>query len=91
MIITLAALAVTSRFSIGNKVLAWLGKHSFSIYILQRIPMLILDHFGVSVWNRWVFILGSAVATCMISWAFDQWLMKPINGKLQKRSARAKT
>ena len=90
LVFALFLLAVTSRVSLGNKVLAWLGKHSFSIYILQRIPMLILDHFGVSIWNRWVFIIASGIATCLISWVFDQWIMKPINCKLRNRSVRAK-
>lgn len=88
LLFALFLLAVTSRVSLGNKVLAWLGRHSFSLYILQRIPMLILDHFGVSVWNRWVFILASGIVTCLISWAFDKWIMKPINQKLKKQTVR---
>lgn len=39
-------LLVTMRFRIQNKVLAFFGKHVFSIYIIQRIPMILLDHFG---------------------------------------------
>ena len=86
ILFALFLLAVTSRLEIGNKCLAWLGKHSFSIYILQRIPMLILDHFGISTWNRWVFIVACALATGLLSWVFDEWIMKPINRKLQKRT-----
>lgn len=86
IVFALFLVAVTSRVTIGNRCLAWLGKHSFSIYILQRIPMLFLDHFGVSVRNRWVFVLASAVATGLISWVFDQWIMKRINRKLQNRT-----
>lgn len=87
ILFALFLLAVTSRVEIGNKCLAWLGKHSFSLYILQRIPMLILDHFKVSTGGgRWLFILASAVATGLLSWAFDEWIMKPINRRLQKRT-----
>lgn len=88
VLFALFLLAFTSRVGIGNKCLAWLGKHSFSLYILQRIPMLILDRFGLSEWNRWVFVLVSAVATGLIAWGFDEWVMKPINQKLQKRTVR---
>lgn len=81
-------LAVTSRVTIGNRVLAWLGKHSFSVYLLQRIPMIILNHFGISVWNRWLFIAASAAATCLLSWGFDR-MMAIITGKIQRKTARA--
>ena len=30
-----------------------------------------------------------AVATCLISWIFDQWIINATNQKLQKRSVRA--
>lgn len=38
---------VTMRFAIGNAILEWAGAHLFQIYILQRLPMLVLDRFGL--------------------------------------------
>ena len=38
---------VTSRMKIGNSVLNWLGKHTFEIYILQRLPMIALSEIGM--------------------------------------------
>ena len=39
---------ITMKVKLDNSVLHWLGVHSFSIYILQRLPMIVLTHFG---WN----------------------------------------
>jgi len=39
-------LLVTMKVKIYNKLLEWLGRHIFSIYMLQRIPMIILDYYG---------------------------------------------
>ena len=40
----LLVVLATSRIKIGNPVLHWLGKHTFEIYILQRIPMILLQN-----------------------------------------------
>lgn len=39
---------LSMRISINNAVLRWFGKRVFGIYILQRIPMIILSHFGAN-------------------------------------------
>lgn len=36
---------ITMRLHIGNKALHWLGVNAFSIYILQRIPMIIATEY----------------------------------------------
>jgi len=42
----LAFLMFTVKVQLGNKILTWFGKHLFEIYILQRIPMIVLDRLG---------------------------------------------
>lgn len=39
---------VTMRISFHNKALMWCGKNLFGLYILQRIPMLLLKHWGLT-------------------------------------------
>ena len=39
---------VTMKVRLQNGVLLWLGRRSFSIYITQRLPMILLSHLG---WN----------------------------------------
>ena len=45
----LCVVLVTRRFSPRNKILSFFGKHVFEIYILQRLPMLLLEHFVPAV------------------------------------------
>ena len=64
--------AVTQmRLRTHNPVLHWLGVHSFSIYILQRIPMRVLQHLGVK--DPVVFIPIALCSTLIIAPAFT-WL-----------------
>lgn len=39
---TATTVLITMKVSINNPILLWLGKHTFEIYMLQRIPMIIL-------------------------------------------------
>lgn len=56
----LLVILATSRIKIGNPVLNWLGKHSFEIYILQRLPMIALS--GIDM-NQYVYFLICVVVT----------------------------
>ncbi len=62
---------LTMKISLQNEVLKFLGKHIFSIYILQRIPMIFLDHYGVSDRHKYVFLVASFALTTAIAVAFD--------------------
>lgn len=62
---------ITMKFSINNEILQWLGKHTFSVYILQRIPMLILKDLGLATSNKYAFIVISFVITIFIAELFD--------------------
>ena len=50
----------TSRIKIGNPVLNWLGKHTFEIYLLQRLPMIALSGIGM---NQYIYLFLCAVVT----------------------------
>ena len=60
------------RLRTHNAVLHWLGVHSFSIYILQRLPMRIMEHFGLNE-QPLLFIPVALAATLLIAPAFT-WL-----------------
>ena len=57
-------LLFTMKFSINNKVLTWLGKYTFEIYILQRIPMMLLrDRFShVTLYFSVCFVITLVMA-----------------------------
>lgn len=58
--------------------LIWLGKNVFGIYILQRIPMIILKNLnnGIYVERKYVFIISCFIATLFITVIFNGILKK---------------
>lgn len=62
---------VMMKVKIGNPILSALGKHVFSIYILQRIPMLLIRHFGITE-SSFNFVILSFPATVFIALIFDK-------------------
>ena len=70
----LLILLILSWFRIGNPVLHWLGTHVFLCYMLQRLPMILLHHFGVSRSSIPLFVLGSAVGTVLLVFPCEKLL-----------------
>ena len=60
-----AALVIllTKRLLLGNAVLYWLGTRLFEIYLFQRIPMIILSHYGI---NRPLIFIGISIIVTFI-------------------------
>lgn len=57
----------TMIFQIGNPVLKFLGKYTFEIYILQRLPMILLQgRFS----NQYVYLAVSFAATVVLAMVF---------------------
>ena len=67
----LLILIFLSRFQFGNFVLDWLGKHVFLCYMLQRLPMILLEHFDVSRTCIPLFVIGSAAGTVLLVLLID--------------------
>ena len=62
------------RVRIGNSALAWLGKHVFLCYILQRLPMIIFETMGLPQYSIGLFVLASAAATLLLVLIYDRLL-----------------
>lgn len=75
----------TMIFQVGNPVLKFLGKYTFEIYILQRLPMVLLQgQFS----NRYVYLGVSFAATILLAVVFKailDLLDKLIFGKGAKK------
>ncbi len=73
MVFSILVVLITYKIDINNKILLWLGKNVFNIYILQRIPMTLLSHF----FNlpSYVFVLLSILIVVIISILFDKLLL----------------
>ena len=75
LVFALVIVLVSMRVSIDNKVLRWFGKRVFSVYILQRIPMMIFSKLGLNS-NPVLFTLVCLAATAVIAELFDRLLDK---------------
>lgn len=75
----LVIVILSSRVTVGNKVLLWLGNHLFEIYILQRIPMIILSELGFQ--NKILFVSISFGATVLLAYLCKK-ILRIIDGKL---------
>lgn len=64
----------------GNTILAWCGENLFSIYIMQRIPMIILSRMQLS---SFTFLFLSIVITILLASIFAR-VLKLLDGVLFK-------
>ena len=77
----------TMKVKIGNAVLSFFGSHVFSIYILQRIPMIIFSKLGLDSYNKYLFVVLCFIITVIMAVAFDKLtdrLDSAVFGKLKK-------
>lgn len=65
----LMVVLASMKIRMGNPALKWLGKNAFFIYILQRLPMLVLSYFGINH-HPGIFIPVSIVVTLLLAWGF---------------------
>ena len=73
VVFSLLVVLVTMKVRFGNKVICWFGQQVFTIYILQRLPMIVLERLGVAA-NPWLFLAGSFLATVALAAVFDRAL-----------------
>jgi hypothetical protein len=71
VVFTLTIVWFTMKISVYNSVLEWFGKHIFSVYILQRIPMILLASMGIGYSHRYFFLVISIAITILLSQLFD--------------------
>ena len=76
---TTIAVMFTMKVQIKSRVLDWFGNHVFSIYILQRIPMMIFISMPFFQYHKYLFLIASYVAVIPLALAYD-WA----TGKLTK-------
>ena len=72
---------VTMKVKFDNPFLQFFGKYSFSIYILQRIPMMLLERVGIS--QPILFTALAFAVTCIMAVIYDK-AMNIIDKKLLK-------
>ena len=71
-------LLITYKVTFDNVILQFSGKHLFSIYVLQRIPMLVMDNIGFKQYP-YLYVIITVVVTVVLCVLFDY-----CTGKLDK-------
>ena len=61
---------------IKSRILQFVGRHAFSIYILQRIPMTIFSYYGILEEYKYVFVIVTFSITVLVSILFDYLIEK---------------
>ncbi len=69
------------KLSFNNPILNWIGDHLFTIYILQRIPMMLLKEVAFISSRRYLYLGLTAVLTGLIASAFTAF-SKKLHNKL---------
>lgn len=69
-------LLITMKVSIKNEWLVWLGKHIFSIYILQRLLMITLYHFGFTTNHRYICLMLVISGILLLASFYDKYIDK---------------
>ena len=61
---------LTMKINFRSKILNWFGKNLFWVYILQRIPMIVMNYYKYSQTNPYLFFGLSFVITIILSLVF---------------------
>ncbi len=75
LVFAILVVLISVRVSVNNGILRWFGKRVFGIYILQRIPMIILSHFGVND-SPFLFAAACFAITVVLAEIFERAMDK---------------
>lgn len=70
LIFCLFIVVLLFKLNISNKVLAWSGRYTFELYILQRIPMILFKSWGLADFNLYVYFACCLAATLLLAVIF---------------------
>lgn len=70
---------ITLKVKIRSNFLMWFGNRVFSIYILQRIPMIVLQYFGFTFTHKYMCMIIVFVVTVLLSVIFEEITEKIIH------------
>lgn len=66
LVFCLMLIAYSSWIKIGNPILDWMGRNAFTIYIIQRLPMIVFSHWCVNQ-HPAVFVVLTIIATILLA------------------------
>lgn len=69
---TILVILVTMKIRFDNGFLQFLGSHVFSLYILQRLPMSFLKHYGHMGEHPYFYFILSMMGTIVLALLYDK-------------------
>ncbi len=74
LVFAFGILLLTMKFEFHSKVLSWLGRNLFEVYILQRIPMILLQPYMVG--HNYRYFVSCIVCTLVLVVIFKKVMIK---------------
>lgn len=71
LVFALLVVVLSLKISINNKPVSWLGKHTFEIYVLMRIPMKLFHIWGLKEFNLYIYFFACLAATLALCALFS--------------------
>ncbi|MBO5570670.1 MAG: hypothetical protein J6A79_17310 [Clostridia bacterium] len=82
-------LLLSMKVKLNSPFLDFMGTHIFSIYILQRIPMLILSRAGFLSSHKYIGLIVVYATTCSMAIVFDKYTKKVFDALFRARSVQS--
>lgn len=76
VLFTMIVILLSLKIQFDNYFLQFLGDHVFSIYILQRLPMNALSHYGKIATHPYLSFILAFICTLFIAIAFDRFTIE---------------
>ena len=70
LVFCILVITILIKFNISNTALVLSGQYTFELYILQRIPMILLKHFGLADFNIYIYFISCIVITIALAFIF---------------------
>ncbi len=81
---TILVVLISMRFSFDSKAYYWMGKNLFSLYMLQRLPMIYLDSIGLSQNHTHIYIYACFIIMILLTILYNKLI-----GLLKSYSSRS--
>ena len=72
---------ISMKLRLDNPILQFLGRHTFSIYMLQRLPMRFFEEKGLFADDHVTMLIFCFLLTCILAMAFD-FLLERVDGRV---------
>lgn len=79
IVFSLFIVLVTMKIKVNNKVLIWMGKNLFPLYIYQRVPMIILSTISSGILTNTYpvfYVICCFITTLLITIFYKHWSVK---------------